>query len=402
MVSSNIRCEGSSCAGGGGHVDSSLLNEGTSTWAEIDLQAIKSNFKAITGHLRNYQREKPVEVFAAVKANAYGHGAIAVSLALVEAGASCLCVHRLSEGIELRKGGIEIPILVLGPTPHCAFEKLLEFDLIPSINNLQAVQHLSEIALTHCRGQMPIHMKIDTGMNRFGAKPEDALDLARSIIKLRGVKLQGVYTHFAAADALDTSITDRQLDVFNAVLESFNEARIDIPLRHAANSAALMRYPHSHFDAVRPGIALYGLLPTDQWKVPFEIQPAMSLKSRIVQIKQIAGNEGVSYGHTYISKHPMLVALIPLGYGDGYHRILSSKGQVLIRGVRAPILGRICMDQFVVDISHIPQAALEDEVVAIGDQGQESIRAEELALMGSTINYEITTGILPRVHRVYR
>ncbi len=214
-------------------------------------------------------------------------------------------------------------------------------------------------------------------------------------------ELEGLFTHFATADSADLAHTRHQLEVFNDVLQAAQKAGFSIPIVHAANSAATMRLPEAHFDAVRPGIAIYGMDPSSEWPPIFEIRPALTLKSRVSRVRTLPIGMGVSYGRTYVTDRPIRAALVPVGYGDGYHRILSNKGCVLIRGQRAPIIGRVCMDQFVVDASGIPDVTQDDEVVIVGRQGQAQLRAEEVAAQGGTINYEVTTSILPRVARVY-
>jgi alanine racemase len=231
--------------------------------------------------------------------------------------------------------------------------------------------------------------------------PGEVVNFARGLTALPGVKLEGLFTHFATADAADQTHVRHQLETFRQVLAALESAGICIPLRHAANSAATMRLPEAHFDAVRPGIAMYGLDPSDEWPPVFEIRPALTLKSRVSRVRELPTGSGISYGRTFVTERPTRVALVPVGYGDGYHRILSNKSSVLIRGQRAPIRGRVCMDQFVVDVSGIPNVQQDDEVVLVGRQGETQIHAEEVARLAGTINYEVTTSLLPRVTRVY-
>jgi alanine racemase len=366
------------------------------TWAEIDLDAIAHNVKAFRQHVG-----PRVEIIAVVKANAYGHGAVRVAQAALEAGATRLAVHRAVEGIELRRAGIDAPVLVMGYSPPAAAEIIAEWRLTASVITPEFAQSLDGQAAA--RGViLPVHVKVDTGMSRYGLLPDEVVEFLRFLQGLAFIRLEGLFTHFATADALDQTHVRRQLAVLNDVCGSVRAAGFSIPLVHAANSAATMRLPEAHFDAVRPGIAIYGLAPSDEWLPVFPIRPALTLKSRVSRVRELPAGSAVSYGRTWVADKPFRAVLVPVGYGDGYHRILSNQGSVLIRGQRAPIRGRICMDQFVVDASDIPDVRQDDEVVLVGCQGRECIRAEEVARLAGTINYEVTTSLLPRAERVYR
>jgi alanine racemase len=373
------------------------MREDMVTWAEIDLDAIAFNVRAFKRHVG-----ERVEILAVVKANAYGHGAVHVARAALEAGATRLAVHRAIEGVELRRAGVAAPILVMGYTPPAprAAEMIVRHDLTPSLITREFAEALSAEA-TRAGKVIPLHVKVDTGMSRYGLMPEEALDFVRGLASLPAVRLEGIFTHFATADAADQTHVRRQLAVFLEVIRAVEEAGIHIPLRHAANSAAAMKLAESHLDAVRLGVAMYGLNPSDEWPPTFEIRPALALKSRVCRVCVLPPGSGISYGRTFITEQETPVALIPVGYGDGYHRILSNKGSVLIRGRRAPIRGRVCMDQFVVDVTGVAGVQQGDEVVIVGRQGDEEIRAEEVAQLAGTINYEVTTSLLPRVTRVY-
>lgn len=371
------------------------LTEAHLTWAEIDLDAIAHNVRAFRQHVGEH-----VEIFAVVKANAYGHGAIPVARAALKAGATRLAVHRAGEGIELRQASLDAPILLMGYTPPAGADAVVRWRLTPSLMTPEFAQALS--ACSQAAGAVvPVHIKVDTGMSRYGLLPGEVVDFARSLLDLPGIRLEGIFTHFATADAADQTHLRQQLAVFQEVLAALRAAAIAIPLAHAANSAATMRLPEAHFDAVRIGIAMYGLDPSDEWPPHFKIRPALALKSRVSRVRELPAGAGISYGRTYVTSAPATVALIPVGYGDGYHRSLSNRGNVLIRGQRAPIRGRVCMDQFVVDVTHIPGVRQDDEVVLVGRQGDAHIRAEEVARLAGTINYEVTTSLLPRVARVY-
>jgi len=369
--------------------------EGIVTWAETDLDAIAFNVRAFKRHVG-----QAVEVIAVVKANAYGHGAVPVARAALEAGATRLGVHRAIEGVELRRAGLTAPILVMGYTPPSGAALMVQHDLTPSLITREFAEAVSAEAVRAGK-VIPLHVKVDTGMSRYGLMPGEVVNFARGLTALPGVKLEGLFTHFATADAADQTHVRHQLETFRQVLAALESTGIRIPLRHAANSAATMRLPEAHFDAVRPGIAMYGLDPSDEWPPVFEIRPALTLKSRVSRVRELPTGSGISYGRTFVTEHPMRVALVPVGYGDGYHRILSNRSSVLIRGQRAPIRGRVCMDQFVVDVSGIPNVQQDDEVVLVGRQGETQIHAEEVARLAGTINYEVTTSLLPRVTRVY-
>jgi alanine racemase len=365
------------------------------TWAESDLEAIRYNVRAFRRHVGGN-----VEVMAVVKANAYGHGAVPVAKAALEAGATRLGVHRLNEGVELRQAGIGAPILIMGYTPPAGAGAVVQWQLTPSLITPEFAQALSMEAAV--QGQVvPVHVKVDTGMSRYGLFPQEVLPFLQSLQRLKGVKIEGLFTHFATADSLDQTWILQQIQVFDQVRATVQNAGIEVPLYHAANSAATMRLPQSHYDMVRVGIAMYGLNPSAEWEPVFEIHPALTLKSRVSRVRELPVGAGVSYGRTFVTSRPTVAALVPVGYGDGYHRILSNKGVVLVRGKRAPVIGRVCMDQFVIDVTDITGVQQDDEVVLVGRQGDERIPAEEVARLARSINYEVTTGLLPRVVRKY-
>lgn len=368
---------------------------GIVTWAEIDLDAIASNVCAFKKHVG-----EKVEIIAVVKANAYGHGAIPAAKAALDAGATRLAVHRAMEGVELRQAGIEAPILVMGYTPPDGAKMVVRWRLTPSLITLEAARSLS-LEAAAVGAAVPVHIKVDTGMSRWGLLPDEVVEFVRGLRDLPCLRLEGMFTHFATADWVDTKHLLGQLEVFKGVLADVQQAGFDVPIVHAANSAATMRLPAAHFDAVRIGIAMYGMEPSGEWPPVFQIRPALTLKSTVNRVRKLPPGSGISYGRAFVTQQSTLVALVPVGYGDGYHRILSNKGCVLIHGQRAPILGRVSMDQIVVDVTHIPKVQQDDEVVLIGRQGQGVIRAEEVAQLAGTINYEVTTSLLPRVSRVY-
>ncbi len=364
------------------------------TWAEIDLDAIAFNAAGLKA------RAGGGELMVAVKANAYGHGAVPVARAALEGGATRLAVHRTAEGVQLRQAGISAPILIMGYTLPAESERVVRWGLTPTVNSRPQAEALS--AATVAVGKpLPVHVKVDTGMGRYGLLPDEVLDFVRFLSELPGLALEGLYTHHAVADLADKAFTRHQFSIYMDVVKQLEAAGFTFSLKHVSNSATTLDLPEMALDMVRCGIALYGLRPSDEVEPAIPLRPALALKSRVARVRTLPAGASISYGRTYITDKPTRVALVPVGYGDGYHRVLSNRGAVLIRGQRAPIVGRVCMDQFVVDVSHIPAVQLHDEVVLIGQQGEEHIQAEEVARWAETINYEVTTGLLPRVVRIY-
>jgi alanine racemase len=371
-----------------------MLN-GVLTWAEIDLDAIAFN----VGQFRRLIGEG-ISIYAVVKANAYGHGALSVAQAALQAGADRVAVHRLVEALELRQAGVDAPILIMGYTPPDGVPAVVRHRLTPSLISQEFARSLSQQA--QAEGvSVPVHIKVDTGMSRYGILPSAVQGFAAELNRLPGIVLEGIFTHFATADWLDQSFTLQQLALFNQVLAELRAAHIEFPLVHAANSAAMLMRPESHFNAVRPGISLYGLPPSAEWPAPFELRPALTLKSRLSRVFELSAGSAVSYGRTFIAPRPMRAALVPVGYGDGYPRALSNRGVVLVGGRRAPVIGRVCMDQFVIDVSDIPSVQQDDEVVLIGRQGEEVISAQDVANLAGTIQNEIVTALSARVVRIY-
>jgi alanine racemase len=365
------------------------------TWAEIDLDAIAFNAASLKARAGG-----KAELMVAVKANGYGHGATPVARAALEGGATRLAVHRTLEGVQLRQADITAPILIMGYTLPAESERVARWNLTPTVNSKPQAEALSAAAAA--RGKtLPVHVKVDTGMGRYGLLPDEVLDFVRFLSGLPCLALEGLYTHHAVADLADKSFTRRQFRAYMDVVKRLEEAGFSFPLKHVSNSAATLDLPEMALDMVRCGVALYGLRPSDEIEPAIPLRPALTLKSRVIRARALPAGASISYGRTYITDRPRRVALVPVGYGDGYHRILSNRGAVLIHGQRAPIVGRVCMDQFVVDVDHIPDVRLHDEVVLIGRQGGGRISAEEVARWAETINYEVTTSLLPRVTRVY-
>jgi len=365
---------------------------GRPLWASINLDAVSYNISQI-----KRQVGPKTEVLAVVKANAYGHGAVPVARAALATGASGLAVACTDEGVQLRQAGITAPILVMGYTPSWEVGNIVSNNLIPTVTTSELVNALASIGYSSGK-RFPVHMKIDTGMHRFGLMPEEAKDLASLIKDLPSLDLIGIYTHFASADEVDKSFTLQQFSNFMEAIKDLPEVRY----RHAANSAAIADLPEMALDMVRPGISIYGCYPSKAVGRSLDLKPALSLRSYVTRVLRLSKGESVSYGRTWTAERDCRVALISCGYADGLPRLLSNRGNVLIRGVRAPIIGRICMDQCLADVSHIvEQVAPEDEVVIIGRQGDEEITVEEIADQAQTISYEILCGISARVPRVY-
>jgi alanine racemase len=373
-------------------------------WAEIDLNAIAHNLKEI----RRSIGPGP-EIMAVVKANAYGHGAVRVAQTALQCGASRLAVARVSEGIELREAGITAPVLVLGYAPEDCAPDIAEHGLTPTIYSLQAARSLSRAAE---RRGTPIraHVKIDTGMGRLGIPSaphlggsiEDAVAEIISMAALPGIELEGVYTHFACADSADKSNALRQIELFDTLLDTLKSRSIHIPIRHSANSASIIDLPGTRFDLVRAGIMLYGLYPSAEVdKNRVDLKPVMQLKARVAHIKKVPAGCPVSYGSTHITTEPTRIATIPVGYADGYSRLLSSKGYMLVNGHRVPVVGRVCMDQTMIDVNGIPDIEVGDEVIILGRQGSVAFDADEIAELTGTINYEVVSTIMARVPRVH-
>jgi Alr-MurF fusion protein len=367
------------------------------TWVEIDLSAIANNTRQIQSLV-----EPGVSILASLKADAYGHGALKVARTVLHNGASMLGVATVSEAAPLREAGIHAPILVFGYVPHWQMREAVHLGLTITLYSIESAQALSRAAQA-LRQTVRVHVKVDTGMGRLGIRAEhiaEVLKLIHGIIHLRGLELEGIFTHFAMADTHDQTHARMQLTRFQGILQVIEEEHIRPPLVHAANSAAILSLPESHFDMVRPGIALYGLDPSPEVRLPVGFRPALSFKTQVAQVKVIPEGESISYGCSYTTDRPTCVAILPVGYADGFRRGPTNWGSVLVHGQEAPLLGRVCMDQCIVDVSHISQVRVGDEVVLIGRQGEVSLTAEQVAQRLGTINYEVVSEILARVPRV--
>jgi alanine racemase len=363
------------------------------TYVQVDLTRITANFRAIQ------QAVAPAAVMPILKANAYGHGLIEIARHVVSLGAPYLGVAFLEEGILLRQNGITTPILVLGGILGNQVPLFLEYDLTLTASSVEKLEQINTAA--HQMGvTAKVHLKIDTGMERIGVHYYSANTLLEATLRYDRCQVEGIYSHFANSDAADLTSARIQLERFNQVLRFYEERGLPLPLRHMANSGAILQLPESHFNMVRPGILLYGVYPSAETQPTIPVQPALSWHSRVVYFKVVQPNHPVSYGSTWQSDHPVRVVTIPVGYGDGYFRSLSNRSCVIIRGKQYPVIGRICMDQMMVNIEW-DSAYNNDEVLLLGQSGDATITCQHLADWAGTIPYEILTNINTRVPRIY-
>ena len=371
------------------------------TRAEIDLQAFQHNLQTLRKYL-----DPQTQIMAVVKADAYGHGAIPCARIAVESGAAnYLGAGVIEEGIELRENGLNAPILILGSIFPDEAEDLVRHNLATILCTQPLAQALSKEAEKQDK-TVSVHIKVDTGMNRLGISPENLPALLDQVRNLKNLKIEAVSTHFSSADDEDLSVTQAQLEKFQTALTILQKEGVHTPIVHCANTSALFKFPESHFNMVRPGLILYGVLPSpslrpviDQGENPF--QPVMQWKSQIILLKPIAKNQPVSYSGSFTTQRDSLIATLPIGYADGLHRMLSNKMDVLIRGRRAPQVGNICMDMILIDVTDVPDVQAGDEVVIFGRQEDQMISVEELAMEGQTIPYEILCNVGKRVPRIY-
>lgn len=366
------------------------------TWVEINLDALECNFDAVREAL-----PENIKILAVVKANAYGHGAIGVAKFL-ENKADYLAVAATDEALELRKNGINCPILVLGHIPYGDYDNIVKFNITTTISDFYEAELLSKAA-KKAGVTAPLHIAVDTGMNRIGFACNDAsIEEIKKIKELPNIEIEGAFSHLAAADMLDKAYTKMQAKKFDEFVLKLENTGINVAIKHLYNSAAIADL-EKKYDMVRQGIILYGLKPSDEVEfnninVP---KPVMSMKTRVVQVKTLPAGECISYGCTYTTEKETIVATLCAGYADGVTRVLSNNGEVLIRGKRAKIIGRVCMDQFMVDVTDIPDVEAGDTATIFGADGEETISVDEIAKKANTINYEIICNINSRVTRVY-
>lgn len=385
-------------------------NENNPIWAEIYLDTIIHNFQAVRSLIK-----PKTKIMAVVKANAYGHGAVTVAQTFASAGAEAFGVARFCEGMALRKAGLKQPILVFGYTPPTATEYLIINNLTQTVFS-QPYAFLLNNQAQALGSQIKVHVKIDTGMGRLGLVSDriksngnqhkvdkgSIFDAIYGIAKLANLGIEGIYTHFAASDSTDKTSAHLQVARFQEITSHLEANGLHIPIKHAANSGAIIDLPEAHFDMVRPGIMLYGLYPSDEVSHnKIDLQPSMQLKARIAQVKSVPKGFKVSYGQTFTAPQDTRIATIPIGYADGYDRRLSSSGVMLVRGQRAPVIGRVCMDQTMLDVGHINGVRAGDEAVILGQQGESALTAEAMAKQLGTINYEIVSTVMDRVPRIF-
>ncbi|MHB8844309.1 MAG: alanine racemase [Nitrospirota bacterium] len=368
-------------------------SSGRPTLAAIDLNALSHNYAEVT------RRAGGRKVLAVVKAQAYGHGARPIARKLIELGCPMLGVATVEEGRDLRDTGITAPILIMGPVFPEQAGAIIGTKLTPVVYTLAVARSLS--AAAGPGGTVPVHVKVDTGMGRVGVTPEEGVSFIETISRLPGIVVEGLLTHFADADLRDKQFAAVQMDRFKALLRELKAKGIDIPLRHAANSAAVLEYDRALLTMVRPGLMLYGYNPLESGFAA-DLRPVLSLRTRIAFLKKVPAGVPISYGRTFVTKRESLIATIPIGYADGFSRGLSSKGEALVRGKRVPVAGRVCMDMTMLDVTDVPEVAAGDEVVLIGSSGTERITADDIAAKTGTIAYEVLCGIGGRVPRIVR
>jgi len=367
---------------------------GRPTHCSIDHAALRWNLQQIRTRVG-----AQVKILSMVKANAYGHGALAVAKTLLAAGGDALGVATLDEGFELRQSGTGAPIIVVAGVYADQLQQFISHSLTPVIYDLSGLTEL-EGAVAKRGATLDIHLKIDTGMGRLGLRASELDNWLPRLKALRALKIAGVFSHFSTAESVDGDYTKKQLEVFTGVVTRLRAAAMT-PLFHFANSAATITQPAAYFGMVRPGIMLYGAYPSPAMAQQITLKPVLSWHTKILQLKKVPAGTSISYGQTFVTKRESVIATLPVGYADGYQRILSNRGEVLVRGKRAPVAGRVCMDLTMLDVTDIRNVQQGDEVVLLGRQGDAEITADEMAAWANTISYEIFTSIGARVPRIH-
>jgi len=373
----------------------SPLTTAPPTIASVDLSALTSNLRQARRLL-----SPGCDILAVVKADAYGHGSVAVTEALAREGVTRFAVATIQEGAQLRDAGIQAQILVMGALPPAQLADLLGYDLTPVIYEPTIAVALAA-RLGAGSNPYPVHLKVDTGMGRLGLPPDQVLPLLQSPAFQSSLRLEGLMTHLADADNADPAYTKIQIERFQAVLAGLHKAGLSVPLIHAANSAAMLGHPAAHFNLVRPGIMLYGYSTALQRGPAATLKPVLSLRSQVAQVRNLEKGDSASYNRSFIARRSTKIAVLPIGYADGYSRALSNRGYVLVQGQRCPVVGRVCMDMTLLDVTDLPVVRPGDEAVLIGRQGTDAILASDVAAWSGTIPYEVLCGIGPRVPRVY-
>ena len=361
-----------------------------STWLEIDLNAITENvayIKRLTG----------VEVMAVIKANGYGHGARPAAQAAVQGGATWCGVARIEEALALRRAGISAELMVLGYTPPSKIPEAIDQQIVVSLFDPSQ----AETCLSYARingGRLRAHVKVETGMGRLGMLPEEVVPFLRAL-QGSAIQVEGIFTHFARADEPESGYTQRQIEIFNQLLAELEQEGLKPPMVHAANSAAVFNFPQAWYNMVRPGNAIFGMSPSPAMHLDPALKPALAWKARLISVRTFPPGQGISYGSIYTTKGKERIGVIPVGYGDGFRRVDNQ--QVLVGGKRVPVVGRVCMDQAMLQLDDVSEAKPGDEVVLIGTQGDECISVDEVAQRWSTINYEVVCGLADRLPRIY-
>ncbi|NFN85822.1 alanine racemase [Clostridium sporogenes] len=366
-------------------------------WAEIDLDNLQYNVEQVKKICKNK------DIIGVIKANAYGHGAMEIAPTLLENGVTRLAVAVLSEAMELRMSGVKRPIMILGYTPGSLGDMLLDNDIEQSVYSYNDALELSRVAVLK-RKILKIHIVIDTGMGRIGFLPtKESVEDVYKISKLPNIKIEGIFSHFSSADELNKDYTLYQMNKYNEFINELENKNLSIPIKHIANSAAIIDLENTHLDAVRAGIIMYGYYPSnDVLKDNIKLKPVMSLKTSIVHIKKVPAGEYISYGRTFKTEKESIIATLPIGYADGYNRLLSNKGKVIVNGKLAPIVGRVCMDQCMIDVTSIEGLKVGDLVTIMGEENGVSYTAEDIASEIGTISYEVICNVNKRVPRVYK
>jgi alanine racemase len=369
--------------------------QGRPTACFVDLDALLWNFRQIRSKVG-----PEVKVLSMVKANAYGHGAPAIGKVLAAAGSDAFGVATLEEGIELRQAGIRLPILVLAGAYPNQVDQFFDYRLTPVIHALENTEELDRAARGRSK-EFNVHLKVDTGMGRMGFLAAEIDSWLATIKALKALKIDGVFSHFSHAESVEGDYTRQQLRLFQSVVQRLRAGGIAPSLVHLANSAATITLPTAYFNMVRPGLMLYGVYPSPAMASQISLKPVLSWKTRILQLKRVPAGSSISYGQTFVTKRKSLIATLPIGYADGYSRLLSNRGEVLVGGKRAPVAGRVCMDLTMIDVTDIEKVEPGDEVVLLGRQGDAEISADELAAWANTISYEVLTSISNRVPRIH-
>ncbi len=366
-------------------------------WAEVDLKAIENNIKEI----KRVAKDK--EIIAVVKADAYGHGALDVVPVLLKNGVDRLAVAVITEAIELREAGINVPILILGYTPISFADDIINYDIEQTVFDLNYAKELSKAALRLGK-KAKIHISLDTGMGRIGFIPnEESINAIEEISKLDGIEITGMFTHFSTADEADKNYTREQFEKYKWTVDQLEKRDINVGIKHVANSATIIDLEEYYYDAIRPGIILYGYYPSNEVnKEKIKIRPALTLKSHVIHLKEVKEGTYISYGRKYVTKGIEKIATLPIGYADGYTRLLSGKVKVIINNKLVPVVGRICMDQCMVNVSELDSVKVGDEVILLGETENCKYNADDIAKEIDTISYEILCMIGKRVPRVYK